>query len=84
MSNVLHGSEMWIFIGSELDSNFSVRATFRPNKQYLEREKVVVVVVVVVVVIDVVVGVVIDDIAVTVTVTVTVTVVTVIDGVILL
>ena len=32
----LHGSEMWIFIGCEFDSNFSVRATLRPNRQYLE------------------------------------------------
>jgi len=32
----LQGSETWIRIGSEFDSNFSVKATFRPNKQYLE------------------------------------------------
>jgi hypothetical protein len=31
----LHGSDTWIFIGCELDSNFSVKATFRPNRQYL-------------------------------------------------
>ena len=33
----LHGSEMWIFIGIEFDSNFSVRATFRPKRQYLKK-----------------------------------------------
>ena len=36
VSRALQGSEMWILIGWELDSNFSVRATFKPNRQYLK------------------------------------------------
>ena len=32
----LQGCDMWIFIGWELDSNFSVRATFNPKRQYLK------------------------------------------------
>ena len=33
----MHGSETWILIGFEFDSSFSVRATFRPNRQYLQK-----------------------------------------------
>ena len=31
-----HVSDTWILIGLELDSNFSVRPTLMPNRQYLE------------------------------------------------
>ena len=34
-----HVSETWIRIGFELASNFSVRPTFTPNRQYLRSEK---------------------------------------------
>ena len=32
----LQGSDTWIFIGLELDSNFSVNPTLRPKRQYLK------------------------------------------------
>ena len=32
----LHGWEMCILMGCEFDSSFSVRATLRPNRQYLQ------------------------------------------------